>query len=58
MELTEGQVWVHRNKEDNQYDKYLVIDYVTNTCFNGRETPFGKVTSFICCNYDYLLNEC
>ena len=45
MELTEGQVWVHRNKEDNQYDKYLVIDYVTNTCFNGRETPFGKVTS-------------
>lgn len=58
MKLTEGQVWVHRNKEDNQYDKYLVIDYVTNTCFNGRETPFGKVTSFICCNYDYLLNEC
>lgn len=58
MELTEGQVWVHRNKEDNQYDKYLVIDYVTNTCFNGRETPCGKVTSFICCNYDYLLNEC
>lgn len=58
MELTKGQVWVHRNKEDNQYDKYLVIDYVTNTCFNGRETPFGKVTSFICCNYDYLLNEC
>lgn len=58
MKLTEGQVWVHRNKEDNQYDKYLMIDYVTNTCFNGRETPFGKVTSFICCNYDYLLNEC
>lgn len=58
MGLTEGQVWVHRNKEDNQYDKYLVIDYITNTCFNGRETPFGKVTSFICCNYDYLLNEC
>lgn len=58
MELTKGQVWVHRNKEDNQYDKYLVIDYVINTCFNGRETPFGKVTSFICCNYDYLLNEC
>lgn len=58
MKLTEGQVWAHRNKEDNQYDKYLVIDYVTNTCFNGRETPFGKVTSFICCNYDYLLNEC
>ncbi|MBU5491325.1 hypothetical protein [Butyricicoccus intestinisimiae] len=58
MKLTEGQVWAHRNKEDNQYDKYLVIDYVTNTCFNGRETPFGKVTSFICCNYNYLLNEC
>lgn len=58
MKLTEGQVWVHCNKEDNGYDKYLVIDYVTDSCFNCRETPFGKVTSFVCHGYDYLLNGC
>lgn len=57
MELTEGQVWVHCNKEDNGYDKYLVIDYVTNSCFNCRETPFGKVTSFAYYRDAYLLDD-
>ena len=59
MKLTEGQVWVYCSKEGYQYDKYLVIDYVKDGCFHCRETPVGKVTSFVCHGDDYLLdNEC
>ena len=57
MELTEGQVWVYRKREDSLYSKYLVIDYVKDGCFHCRETPIGKVTSFVCHGDDYLLDD-
>ena len=57
MKLTEGQVWVYCSKEGYQYNKYLVIDYVKDGCFHCRETPIGKVTSFVCHDDNYLLDN-
>ena len=57
MKLTEGQVWVYCSKEGYQYNKYLVIDYVKDGRFHCRETPIGKVTSFVCHDDNYLLDN-
>ena len=57
MKLTEGQVWVYCSKEGYQYNKYLVIDYVKDGHFHCRETPIGKVTSFVCHDDNYLLDN-
>lgn len=57
MKLTEGQVWVYCSKEGYQYNKYLVIDYVEDGRFHCRETPIGKVTSFVCHDDNYLLDN-
>lgn len=57
MELTEGQVWVYRKREDSLSSKYLVIDYVKDGRFHCRETPIGKVTSFVCHDDNYLLDN-
>lgn len=57
MKLTEGQVWVYCSKEGYQYNKYLVIDYVKDGRFHCRETLIGKVTSFVCHDDNYLLDN-
>lgn len=57
MKLTEGQVWVYCSKAGYQYNKYLVIDYVKDGRFHCRETLIGKVTSFVCHDDNYLLDN-
>ena len=57
MKLTEVQVWVYCSKEGYQYNKYLVIDYVKDGRFHCRETLIGKVTSFVCHDDNYLLDN-
>lgn len=57
MELTEGQVWVYRKREDSMSSKYLVIDYVSDGVFYSRETSFGKGTFLVYHSDDYLLDD-